>query len=216
MHKQMERLYEAARTIKKITGQSGLARALNASPQTVKNWESRGISKQGILMAQQVIGCSAVWVETGKGGMQSGSGNTSQALIGTRQIPLLNYVQAGVWTEISNTNVDNTAWLLTDLDLSALAFALEIKGESMTPDFKEGDRVIIDPVIAPNPGDFVVAQSSDNEATFKKYRPRGINEQGHKVIELVPLNPDFPSIRSDTEPFSIIGTMVEYRRYRNK
>jgi len=69
MDKQMERLYAAAEKLKGIKGQSRLARLLNASPQTVKNWESRGISKQGMLEAQRAIGCSALWIETGEGDM---------------------------------------------------------------------------------------------------------------------------------------------------
>lgn len=69
MHIQMERLYQAAKTLKGITGQSDLARALNVSPQTVNNWETRGVSKKALVAAQRVIGCSAVWVETGVGPM---------------------------------------------------------------------------------------------------------------------------------------------------
>ena len=61
MHEQMKRLYEAARVMKRVHGQSELARLLNVSPQTVHNWQARGISKQGILKAQEVIGCSASW-----------------------------------------------------------------------------------------------------------------------------------------------------------
>lgn len=144
--------------------------------------------------------------------------NVAPAPVGSRQIPLISCVQAGMWTEISDAYApgDGADWLLTDLDLSAHAFALEIKGESMLPDFKPGDRVIIDPEIAPSPGDFVAAKNGSNEATFKKYRPRGMNERGEQVIELVPLNPDFPSLRSDISPIEIIGTMVEHRRYRKK
>lgn len=71
MHEQMKRLYEAAGSLKGIIGQSKLARALNVSPQTVKNWESRGVSREGTLAAQRIIGCSAVWVETGEGPMQA-------------------------------------------------------------------------------------------------------------------------------------------------
>jgi SOS-response transcriptional repressor LexA len=84
----------------------------------------------------------------------------------------------------------------------------------MEPEFKEGDSIIIDPDVKPSPGDFVVAKNAQEEATFKKYRPRGVNEQGEQVIELVPLNDDFPSLRSDYTPLQIIGTMMEHRRYR--
>lgn len=70
MHKQMERLYQAAKEAAGITGQSALALALNMSPQTVNNWEARGISKQGMLAAQAKFGCSATWLDTGEGEMR--------------------------------------------------------------------------------------------------------------------------------------------------
>ena len=38
---------------------SALAKALNVSPQTVKNWSSRGISKEGAMAAQAKFGCDA-------------------------------------------------------------------------------------------------------------------------------------------------------------
>lgn len=144
--------------------------------------------------------------------------NISDAEIGTTKVPLINYVQAGMWTEIVQVQGKDEAfdWLLTDLNLSANAFALEIKGDSMEPDFKEGDRVIIDPEIQPRPGDFVVAKNGEDEATFKKYRPRGIDEQGNQVFELVPLNEDYPKMHSDKMPIAIIGTMVEHRKYRKR
>lgn len=88
MHNQMERLYEAAKTLKNICGQSELARALNASPQTVKNWEYRGISKQGLLTAQRVVGCSAEWIETGTGTMQFESPAIENSLSAESLTPL--------------------------------------------------------------------------------------------------------------------------------
>lgn len=68
----MERLYRAAKELKGISTQAELARALNQSSQTIKNWESRGISKGGMLIAQADIGCSATWLETGEGSMEVG------------------------------------------------------------------------------------------------------------------------------------------------
>ncbi len=88
----------------------------------------------------------------------------------------------------------------------------------MEPDFREGDKVIIDPEIQPRPGDYVVAKlANENEATFKKYRPRGSDKDGRPTIELVPLNPDWPTLVVDSDhPGRIIGTMVEHRRYRQR
>lgn len=72
MHIQMERLYRAAKELKNIGSQAELARALNQSSQTVSNWETRGISKSGLLMAQTQIGCSVTWLTTGEGPMVVG------------------------------------------------------------------------------------------------------------------------------------------------
>jgi len=111
---------------------------------------------------------------------------------------------------------DGFETIATDLDLSAGAFGLIIKGPSMEPEFKEGDKVIIDPAVSPQPGDFVVAKNSHEEATFKKYRPRGTSERGEMVFELVPLNDDFAILHSERDHLHIIGVMVEHRKYRRR
>lgn len=218
MHPQMERLYTAAQELRNISTQSALAKAFDSSPQTIHNWELRGISKQGLIAAQRVIGCSASWLESGVGTMSLGAINVAPADLGAHRIPLISYVQAGVWTGVVDNYQPGDAedFLLTDLELSGSAFALEIKGDSMLPEFKPGDRVIIDPNISPQPGDFVVAKNGEEEATFKKYRPRSVNERGETVFELVPLNEDYPSMRSDVTPIRIVGTMVEHRKYRKR
>ncbi len=86
----MERLYEAAKKLKGITGQSKLALTLNISPQTVNNWEARGISKRGMLDAQRGIGCSAIWIDTGDGDMVVGiAENCRDFKISTKQTELI-------------------------------------------------------------------------------------------------------------------------------
>ena len=97
------------------------------------------------------------------------------------------------------------------LRLSQGAFALEIDGESMTPQFLNGDEVLIEPAWEPHPGEFVAAGNSDGEKTFKKYRPRGIQPDGKELFELAPLNPDFPTYRSDDgKGWYVLGTMAEH------
>lgn len=174
----------------------------------------QGYSDEMLQKIAVALGCKVADLFAGA----DGSANVSPAPLGTRRIPLVSYVQAGHMTEAIDSYAvgDACEWLLTDLDLSGYAFALEIKGDSMLPEFKQGDRVIIDPQVEPNPGDYVVAKNGENEATFKKYRPRGINDRGEQVFELVPLNDDYPSMRSDLSHIHIIGTMVEHRRYRKR
>lgn len=136
----------------------------------------------------------------------------------TRRVPIISYVQAGVWTETTDPHHPGDAdnWINTHLELSENAFGLIVKGDSMSPAFNEGDWIIIDPAVQPRPGDYVVAKNGEEEATFKKYRPRGRDKDGNLIVELVPENHDYESLRSDITPFVIIGTMVESRKFRKK
>lgn len=68
MHITMERLYGA---IKKDDGQkysqTEMAAKLNQSSQVVKNWETRGISADGLILCQHKLGVSCTWLLHGEG-----------------------------------------------------------------------------------------------------------------------------------------------------
>lgn len=163
-------------------------------------------------------GFRALWLSSGEGPKMDPAGvaNTEPAPMGVRKIPVISAIQAGMWAEIVDQFQPGDAddWLMTDLELSSSAFALTIRGDSMIPEFNPGDRVIIDPDVSPHPGDFVAAKNGEQEATFKKYRPRGMDATGNMVFELIPLNDDYPTLRSDVDHIRIVGTMVEHRKYR--
>jgi SOS-response transcriptional repressor LexA len=132
-----------------------------------------------------------------------------------RGYPIISYVQAGAWREIVDSFPRGGAdeYILANSSYGPHTFALRIIGNSMEPEFREGDVVVVDPDVRPDPGNFVVARNDEEAATFKKYRPRGIID-GVEVFELVPLNPDYAVMRSDQQPIQIIGTMVEHTRFR--
>lgn len=65
MHETMIRLYEAARLMRDLETQTDVALAMEQSPQTLSNWERRGMSKGGMLIAEEKLGCSAQWIRTG-------------------------------------------------------------------------------------------------------------------------------------------------------
>lgn len=67
MHGSMERFYQAAAMLKGWRGKAELARRMGESSQTLNNWERRGMSPRGMVNAEEKIGCSAVWLKTGKG-----------------------------------------------------------------------------------------------------------------------------------------------------
>lgn len=202
--------------------QADLARACQVKPPSVHGWlsgKSKFLRGENLLLAASALGVNQQWLATGQGPMtqtKTEPPNVTPATIGGRSIPVISAIQAGMWAEIVDQFQPGDAdeYLLTDLELSAHAFALTIRGDSMIPDFNPGDRVIIDPEVVPHPGDFVAAKNGEQEATFKKYRPRGMDASGNMVFELVPLNDDYPTLRSDVEPIRIVGTMVEHRKYR--
>ncbi|MBC3250481.1 helix-turn-helix domain-containing protein [Serratia fonticola] len=193
--------------------QATLGARIGVAGGAVSQWEDDKTAPNGdnLLSLARELGCQPEFILYG----ENSAANVEPARADSRMVPILSYVQAGAWTaECTIRSLDgDIEFLHTNLDLSASAFTLIIKGRSMEPDFSEGDAVVIDPEVHPLPGDFVVAQNGDDEALFKKYRPRGIID-GQEVFELVPLNEDYPTLRSDTSSIRIIGTMMEHRKYR--
>lgn len=197
--------------------QKDLATALKGvSHVAISQWESNTTkpNAENILDLSTVLQCDISWLLRG-----NGESNVVPASIGMTKVPLISYVQAGQWTGIDDfrETCGDYEYILTVLDVSDDAFALEIKGDSMTPDFLEGDVVIIDPNEPPHAGEFVAAINGNYEATFKKYRPLGeVDNFGREHFELIALNPDYPKLSTLKQEIRIIGTMVEHRIYRRK
>jgi SOS-response transcriptional repressor LexA len=138
---------------------------------------------------------------------------------GAVKVPLIDYNQAVLFTgrvvpDLLRHGIED--FILTDGDHSRMAFALEVKGDSMIPSFKEGDKIIVDRDVTPGPGDYVIASEKGGEVTFRKYRPVGKSETGKEVFELIPLNDDYATVRSDVVDVEVIGTMIEYRIKRKR
>lgn len=95
---------------------------------------------------------------------------------------------------------------------SALTFAMRIQDDSMLPRFRAGDTVVVDPTRQPAVGKFVVAaRMGEPGAILAQYASRGVDAEGANVFELTPLNPLYPSNRSDREVVKILGVVVEKR-----
>ncbi|WP_421291060.1 LexA family protein [Aeromonas taiwanensis] len=207
-----------------------LGSRVGVSRVSISQWERGENTPNGRYLNDlaAALGVTVDWLLTGEGEgavtpapeVIPGYHNVEPAVIpqGNR-IPILSYVQAGNWREIceqATTFDGNVEYVTPSVDIGPCGFGLWIRGHSMTPMFNEGDLVIIDPDEQPRPGDYVVAKNGSEEATFKKYRPRGIDENGQEVFELVPLNDDFPTMHSDRQHIEIIGVMVEHRMFRKR
>lgn len=110
--------------------------------------------------------------------------------------PLISWVQAGVWQEVIDNYHpgDGEDWISTTANVSSQAFALRIKGDSMTnphgaPSLPEGSLVIVDPNVQCENGNIVIARLEDSmEATIKKL----VIDGGQRYLK--PLNPAYPTI----------------------
>ena len=210
--------------------QDELAKRIGITRVSISKWESGLNQPKGRYLNDlaEALGVTVDWLLTGSGDTPElaeeqpipGYHNVEPAVIpqGNR-VPILSYVQAGNWLEMceqATTFDGNVEYVSAGIDIGPRGFGLWLRGNSMTPIFNEGDLVIVDPDESPRPGDYVVAKNGSEGATFKKYRPRGIDESGQEVFELVPLNDDYPSMHSDRQHIEIIGVMVEHRIFRKR
>lgn len=128
------------------------------------------------------------------------------------RIPVLGSVPAGIpleavedildWEEIPNSMcVGGKEY-----------FALEVKGDSMWPDYLEGDVVIVRKTPCCDSGDVCVVYVNGYDATLKQVR---IGEAGS--LSIIPKNQSYPPRTYSREevlslPVSIAGVVVELRR----
>jgi len=228
MNIKMMRLYEAARSAGKLTGdsdQAELARLLNESPQTIHNWEVRGLSKQGALNAQAVFGVNATWLNSGSGEMfVSGNKETKLFVIHStdnkkndNQIIISQYETGGSMGGgvelkeqpglIQSWNV-NQEWLQKNVKGFSSAKNLFIVtgfGDSMRPLYNPGDPVIVDTSVNTVDFDGVYFFRVANEGFIK--RLQRIPGQGIAVISENKAYRDW--IIDDSMDFEVFGRVLK-------
>lgn len=204
--------------------QADIMRATNAARGTVSGWVngSNSPSAKHIESLAKCLKTSSSWLLTGNDAksqpvIQVPNGNVTFVNVPLRQIPLLDYVQAGLFHEVGYDGVNplGTSWTTYEGARPECVFSLKVEGLSMAPEFIPGDELVVDGSLDPKPGSLVIAQEIQHglaRTTFKKYRVIGVNEYGVDVIELVPLNPDFPTLNSNQIEISIIGVVVAHNR----
>lgn len=124
---------------------------------------------------------------------RSGVGEPVEALL-PRAVPLINLVPAGHAAEFTDlgypARVADSYVAAPDLS-DPDAFAARVTGDSMEPEYREGDVVIFSPARDVRSGmDCFARLEPDAETTFKRvYLERGAG--GEELIRLQPLNPRY-------------------------
>ena len=106
-----------------------------------------------------------------------------------RGVPLIGFAQAG-----SDGIFDDAGFPVgqgwDEIDFPGLreegVYALEISGDSMSPVFRDGDRILVSPSIEPRRGDRVVVKTNAGEVMAKE-----LSRVTAKTIELSSLNRDY-------------------------
>lgn len=98
---------------------------------------------------------------------------------------VISWVAAGKWSETGESfhTEDAAEWIESDIK-GEHNFALRVKGDSMEPEFNDGDIIIVSPTAKAVTGDYVVAKNDEEEATFKQYKKFDSARVRH------PLNPN--------------------------
>ena len=183
--------------------QQELAKKLkDVSHVAISQWESNTTkpNAENLYELSQILGCDLGWLLKGEGE----DTNTNVVFIedsNNRKIPVLDVAQ------IENWNLR--------IPIPKKCFALKISGDSMNPDFVEGDVIVVDIEQKPEPGEFVVARIG-KDVVFRKYQVVSSVNGEPECFSLSPLNRDFPPFSSSRHTIEIIGTMVEHRIFRRK
>lgn len=126
------------------------------------------------------------------------------------QVPVLGNVAAGI--PISAVEyIIGYEEISEELAHTGEIFALKIKGDSMEPEIKNGDVVIVRSQEDADTGDIVIALVNGDDATCKRL------VKYSNGIRLMPLNPIYEPMyyandEIDKKPVRIIGKVVENRR----
>ena len=136
--------------------------------------------------------------------------NSPQQSVGIR-IPVLGRVAAGIPLEAIQ-NIDDWEEISPQMAKSGDFFALKINGESMHPEIKNGDTVIVKKQSDIDSGDIAIVLINGNDATCKQVQKQqtGITLIGYNVGVYSPTF--YTNKEIEDLPIVILGKVVEVRR----
>lgn len=177
MHESMKRLYEAVAELKKLRGQSNVARLLGKSPQVLKNWEERGISNEAAIGVQEILGISAVWIREGKGPRDTANQLVSYPVPSgnIKKVWVVGKGQGGlperIWTD-GDYPVGATDEYAEVATSDNHAFLITVEGNSMAPRYQPGEFALVEPDTEPDLEDDVLVRLATGETMLKRLLSR--------------------------------------------
>lgn len=136
-----------------------------------------------------------------------------QEAIVPNEVPIISAQQVDMFSKQLLPSEAAEGFVSAEGNVSRKSFCLVVTDSSMSPVFNENDRLICDMEAEIRPGDYVVAKlTGEIAAAVRRYRVAAVDQSG-PIIELIPANPDYPTVTmSAGTPGTIYAKVVEHRR----
>lgn len=210
----MDNLFKSLRKAKGLT-QEEVGAKLGISGAAVSRWE-KGKSFPDMAIAGEVAKLYGCTIDDLMRGEKSEPIKEVEYVPSDRtkkfiRVPVLGRIPAGIPIEAIEDIEDWEDYPVSDTIRGRQYFGLRVAGDSMEPEYRDGDVLIIQQQDTCNSGDDCAVMVNGDDATFKRVR---LQENG---LTLQPLNPKYnPRFYSAQEveslPVRIRGVVVEIRR----
>ncbi len=192
--------------------QISLAAKIGVAARTLQRWEKGEQTPDGLAITAlaKATGVQPNWLLTGDGEMYPvpsrpdnvyplpGANRRRAKLV---DLPLISAVPAGKVATIFHPDYADDYVTVDDIR-DPSAFALKVKGQSMSPRIEDGDVVIVSPQQEARSGDICVVRVN-GEDTLKKVKFEGT------YIHLIPLNPDFEPVTVKRKDVNFVWKVVK-------
>lgn len=178
-----------------IKSQYALAKQVGIDARVINNWftgEAKKPSDENIKKLAAFFNVHPAWLEHGEKEYAPLPGKP------TVNIPVLAKCPAGFPEIVSEDIVE----YISLPDIPKNSYAIKVKGDSMSPNIKDGDYAIFIPATEARGGDVIIACNEFNEPLIKRYRIK----DGKPY--LYSDNPEYSPVKIN-ERYRLIGKVVD-------